>query len=556
MANHAHRAKRSPTPLTPDFAAPSPKRRAKPRPPVAAVDTAERAADTLDVADIANANDGLDDAGADDVADDVDQAPDDRRLDVNATSDGEEDADVADAGDDWQAADNNDAADEIVEDDAGDDETDETDETDDGAPDGYTASQPGEPDYYATLGIAPDAPHDELRQTYRRLAKLWHPDRYVSAPPTLRAQAERRMRALNAAYFVVGDSIRRHLYDQRRAELAALAGKGAANGSGYAASRNGYRATADTTDYTGYTAWSGASQGAQFEHASENPNGAGIFFGALALVVGLGLFISASQSGSSWVFVFGGVILVGLIALTLIFSSQTSPFANAANRLMEGEPQGFGDPYVAAGWRGVRYADRPPRRATGARKGAGARRHPIRNAPGAQAPADATPGPGAQTPPHAGEASPIAPDATGAPTDETSVAASADAQPPEASDEAAAFARFQQYVVEAVEALPAEFRAQMGNIVVRVADEPDAATLRKMRTGKGHTLFGLYEGVPLTMQGATLPPPEIVTIYRGPITRACQGDPARIREQARRTVFHEVAHHFGIDHDEMPAWVK
>jgi len=413
----------------------------------------------------------------------------------------------------------------------------------------------GERDYYAILGVAPDATHDQLRQAYRRLAKLWHPDRYVNAPPALRAQAERRMRALTAAYFVVGDAIRRHLYDQRRADVAAQTPGGYTQRSG--------RRASDTTDYTGYMAWSGAEQDGPLDHASQNPNGAGIFFGALALVVGIGLFVGATQSGSAWVFVFGGTLLVGLIVLALVFSSQNSPFANAANRLMEGEPRGFADPYVAAGaagWRGSRYADRPPQRAAGVRKGAGARRatHSATHeqAPGgafSESTPNATDGRG---PAHTDTPTPGAATATTT-DDETSVATSADdAQLPVANDEAEAFARFQRYVVEAVEALPAEFREQMGNIVVRVADEPDAATLRKMRTGKGHTLFGLYEGVPLTKQGATLPPPEIVTIYRGPITRYCQGDPARIREQARRTVFHEVAHHFGIDHDNMPEWVK
>ncbi|HLY32518.1 MAG TPA: metallopeptidase family protein, partial [Ktedonobacterales bacterium] len=122
------------------------------------------------------------------------------------------------------------------------------------------------------------------------------------------------------------------------------------------------------------------------------------------------------------------------------------------------------------------------------------------------------------------------------------------------NDEAAA--RFARYVAAAVDSLPAEFRRRIPNVIVRVADEPDAETLRKMCVSNGQTLFGLYEGTPLTMQGARGVNPEVITIYRRPIERSCGGDQARLRRQIRKTIYHEVAHHFGIDHDAMPAWVR
>jgi predicted Zn-dependent protease with MMP-like domain len=63
--------------------------------------------------------------------------------------------------------------------------------------------------------------------------------------------------------------------------------------------------------------------------------------------------------------------------------------------------------------------------------------------------------------------------------------------------------------------------------------------------------------VDVTRQGAAgAPQPEVITIYRRPIERYCRGDPDRIREQVRRTVLHELAHHFGIDHDAMPDWIR
>jgi predicted Zn-dependent protease with MMP-like domain len=69
-------------------------------------------------------------------------------------------------------------------------------------------------------------------------------------------------------------------------------------------------------------------------------------------------------------------------------------------------------------------------------------------------------------------------------------------------------------------------------------------------------LLGLYEGVPLTHQGARGHPPEVITIFEHSIESYCHEDPDRIRYQVRATVFHELAHHFGMSHEAMPAWVK
>ncbi|MGZ6389435.1 MAG: metallopeptidase family protein, partial [Ktedonobacterales bacterium] len=115
---------------------------------------------------------------------------------------------------------------------------------------------------------------------------------------------------------------------------------------------------------------------------------------------------------------------------------------------------------------------------------------------------------------------------------------------------------FEQLVDEALASIPEQFAEHMRNVVVRVKDEPDEEALRRMDVPPGHTLLGLYEGVPLTHQGVHGAQPEIVTIYQGPIERYCGHDADRMRAQVRATVVHELAHHFGIDHDDMPEWVK
>jgi len=116
---------------------------------------------------------------------------------------------------------------------------------------------------------------------------------------------------------------------------------------------------------------------------------------------------------------------------------------------------------------------------------------------------------------------------------------------------------FEELVQEALDALPPEFAQQMGNMTVFIEDEPGIEVLRRTGTKPGWTLFGLYEGVPLTQQGAFhAGVPERITLFQGPIERHCFFSPSRIEHQVRATLLHEMAHHFGIDHDEMPIWVK
>jgi predicted Zn-dependent protease with MMP-like domain len=106
-------------------------------------------------------------------------------------------------------------------------------------------------------------------------------------------------------------------------------------------------------------------------------------------------------------------------------------------------------------------------------------------------------------------------------------------------------ADFEQLVVEALDSLPEDIAAAMLNVEMVLEDEPPPSW------GGGGTLLGLYHGIPLTdRQHYTNAMPDKITIFRGPITRLAR-TPDRIREQVRRTVIHEIAHHFGIDDDRL-----
>jgi len=103
---------------------------------------------------------------------------------------------------------------------------------------------------------------------------------------------------------------------------------------------------------------------------------------------------------------------------------------------------------------------------------------------------------------------------------------------------------FEELVAEALDSLPAEITRMMSNVEVVVENEPSPDQLQIVP--RGHTLFGLYHGVPLTERGVyDHALPDKISIFRGPITRFA-GTPERIRTQVRQTVIHEIGHHFGI----------
>ncbi len=107
--------------------------------------------------------------------------------------------------------------------------------------------------------------------------------------------------------------------------------------------------------------------------------------------------------------------------------------------------------------------------------------------------------------------------------------------------------RFQWLVAKAVDSLPEGFRTKLENVAVVVEDWPTQGQLAEVGLRRRQTLFGLYQGVPLTKRGIHygLVPPDKITIFQKPIEAKCSHD-AQIIAEIRRVVRHEIAHHFGI----------
>ena len=98
-------------------------------------------------------------------------------------------------------------------------------------------------------------------------------------------------------------------------------------------------------------------------------------------------------------------------------------------------------------------------------------------------------------------------------------------------------------VIDALERLPQPFRDRLGSVAIVIEDEADAAQLASVGA---RGLYGLYQGIPRTRLSAdAAPTPSKITIFRGPIVRASP-DLDALAALVAETVYHEIAHHFGI----------
>ncbi len=113
---------------------------------------------------------------------------------------------------------------------------------------------------------------------------------------------------------------------------------------------------------------------------------------------------------------------------------------------------------------------------------------------------------------------------------------------------------FQDLVDDAWERIPRRFRDHFSNVAVFVEDEPSEEHFRAAQTPPGHTLLGLYQGVPLDRRGWRyhMALPDQVTLFQGPIERAASSS-RDVRRIVYETLWHELAHHLGMDEDEVRA---
>jgi len=113
-------------------------------------------------------------------------------------------------------------------------------------------------------------------------------------------------------------------------------------------------------------------------------------------------------------------------------------------------------------------------------------------------------------------------------------------------------AEFEKLVLEAVTLIPQRFRREIKNLALVVEGEPSPELLEEMEIEPPDTLYGLYQGTPLTERtwahGNTLP--DRIVIFQRPIEEDC-ADEDEIRAVIGETLIHEVGHYFGLSEEEI-----
>jgi predicted Zn-dependent protease with MMP-like domain len=105
---------------------------------------------------------------------------------------------------------------------------------------------------------------------------------------------------------------------------------------------------------------------------------------------------------------------------------------------------------------------------------------------------------------------------------------------------------FESIVVEALDTLPPEFARYLENVEIQIEPRPTREHRRAVGLKPWQTLYGLYQGVPLTERSSgALLMPDLITLFQEPLERDFPGHD-RLRAQVRRTLLHEIAHFFGI----------
>lgn len=111
---------------------------------------------------------------------------------------------------------------------------------------------------------------------------------------------------------------------------------------------------------------------------------------------------------------------------------------------------------------------------------------------------------------------------------------------------------FEQLINEVMDELPRTYIEQLDNVAITYEDKPDQHQRTKLKLRCHETLYGLYEGIPRTDRGAgyNIVLPDKITLFKEPIERSSRTMP-ELKEQIKNTLWHEIAHHYGLGHQRI-----
>lgn len=112
--------------------------------------------------------------------------------------------------------------------------------------------------------------------------------------------------------------------------------------------------------------------------------------------------------------------------------------------------------------------------------------------------------------------------------------------------------QFNDFIAQSLDELPDEYTSRLNNVLITYEDVPSPEQRTKLKLRGNETLYGLYEGIPMTARGNGYSGviPDKITIFKLPMLHASP-DMNALKAQVKHTLWHEIAHYFGLDHDRI-----
>lgn len=117
---------------------------------------------------------------------------------------------------------------------------------------------------------------------------------------------------------------------------------------------------------------------------------------------------------------------------------------------------------------------------------------------------------------------------------------------------------FEAMIADAMDSLPEDRIKGLQNVAITFEDQPSQDQRKELHLRGSQTLYGLYQGVPLTKRAAAsgmfssnpMILPDKITIFKNPILHTSASIEAA-KEQVKHTLWHEIAHYYGLDHSQI-----
>ena len=111
---------------------------------------------------------------------------------------------------------------------------------------------------------------------------------------------------------------------------------------------------------------------------------------------------------------------------------------------------------------------------------------------------------------------------------------------------------FEAIIADALDTLPERYLNHVNNVAIVWEKEPTPAQREKLKLRGDQSLYGLYEGIPLTQRNNnySMVLPDKITIFKNP-TLYFAHSIEDVKKQVKNTLWHEIAHHYGLGHDRI-----